>query len=223
MGNSDVGNLDVIVTKAISGNCLRKVKAKITSLHDPNSTFQIQNSDALRVQQKFEFKKVPIGHYKIEIFCDGYYTKDGLVHLKLPGGDTDWKGHFRKARNTVHLTIQKKAEHNAIARMSEGTRSAIKSIIQNPNLSSEQKIQLIRNLPENIRDPKINNPYLTHDFDLTNFPMDKIIENLVIPADETIRSIPPGQSTGHPQVDTALQLYQLLRDLWEKARSKASK
>jgi N-acetylmuramoyl-L-alanine amidase len=80
-----------------------KLKVKLTLSN--RYRFEKERTDTIFPRHIVKFENIPLGHYDIEVFCKGYLIKKDYVHVKFPGPDTHWNGHFRKSRNRKHLTI----------------------------------------------------------------------------------------------------------------------
>ncbi|MFZ1986720.1 MAG: lysozyme, partial [Desulfatitalea sp.] len=107
--NESVGNLEVFITKGASPYCANNVKIKLTVLSRPIRSYEMESVDSINPQHRVKFENIPLGHYEIEAACKGYINKKDFLHVKFPGADTHWKGHFRKSRNSKKLNIEKKS------------------------------------------------------------------------------------------------------------------
>lgn len=106
--NEKVGNLEVFITKEASSYGFDNIKVKLTLLN--RHIYEIESSDTVNPRHVVRFENIPLGHYQIEAFCKGYLNKKDFVHVKFPGPDTHWNGHFRKSRNQKYLSIKKKSK-----------------------------------------------------------------------------------------------------------------
>lgn len=109
-----VGNLEIFIIKEASTHDSSNVKIKLKSLHRPSTIFESKSTDTINTKHRLKFENIPLGYYRIEASCEGYLTKNELVYVKFSGGDTNWKGHFRKSRNSINLTLKKKSGYQGI-------------------------------------------------------------------------------------------------------------
>ena len=149
---------------------------------------------------------VRFGHRDYDPDVGRWTAKDPIF---FAGGDTDLYGYV--LNDPMNLI-------DPLGLVFRGTELAIKAVMNNPNLSAQQKIDIISGLPDNIPDPNMNNPYMTHEFDVSEFPAEEFKDNVLVPLDEMVRSVPPGQGSGYPPADILLNLYQILRELYEKSK-----
>ncbi len=93
-----VGNLEVLIMKEGSPYSFNNVKVKLSLLNRVNYD-EMESADTIKPRHSVKFKNIPLGHYRIETSCKGYLNENDFVHVKFPGPDTHWNGHFRKSRN----------------------------------------------------------------------------------------------------------------------------
>jgi hypothetical protein len=113
--NDKVGNLEIFIKKEASSHCANNVKIKLTSSYRPVSIFESESIDKTSNRHRIKFENIPLGHYRIETFCDGYLKKNEFVHVKFPSEDTHWNGHFRKSRNSKNLILKIKSGYKGIS------------------------------------------------------------------------------------------------------------
>ena len=104
--NKNVGNLEVFIAKDASSCGFDKIKVKLTLLN--RYGYEKESADTVSPRPTVKFENIPLGHYDMEVSCKGYLHKKDYVHIKFPGEDTHWNGHFRKSRNQKYLHIKKK-------------------------------------------------------------------------------------------------------------------
>ncbi len=97
--NNNVGNLELFITKdADTSSCdFDRVKVKLILLN--RKIYEKESAANFSLQHIIKFENIPLGHYNMEVSCKGYLNRKGYVHVKFPGSDTHWNGHFRKSRN----------------------------------------------------------------------------------------------------------------------------
>jgi hypothetical protein len=103
--NEKVGNLEVIITKDASSCGFDNVNVKLTLLN--KYIYEKESVVTILPKHIVKFENIPLGHYNVEVFCKGYLGKKDYVHVKFPGPDTHWNGHFRKSRNKKYIKIKK--------------------------------------------------------------------------------------------------------------------
>jgi hypothetical protein len=104
-----VGNLEVLITKEASSYYYgsNNVMVKLLFLNRPIRNYEMKSADGITPSHSVKFKNIPLGHYKIEVSCEGYLKENDFVHLKFPNPDTHWNGHFRKSTNRKYIKIKK--------------------------------------------------------------------------------------------------------------------
>lgn len=109
--NEKVGNLEVLITKEASSSYygFNNVTVKLISLISPIRNYESQSTDTISPRHRVKFENIPLGHYQVEASCKEYLNKSDFVHVKFPGADTHWNGHFRKSMNRKFLKIKKKS------------------------------------------------------------------------------------------------------------------
>ena len=109
--NEKVGNLEVLITKEASSSYygFNNVTVKLIPLFRTIRNYESQSTDTISPCHRVKFENIPIGHYQVEASCKEYLNKSDFVHVKFPGADTNWNGHFRKSRNRKFLKIKKES------------------------------------------------------------------------------------------------------------------
>lgn len=109
--NKKIGNLEALITKKASSRYYGSDNVTVTliSLNRPIRNYEMKSTDTINPRHIVKFENIPLGHYKVEVSCKGYLNKNEFIHVKFPGADTHWKGHFRKSRNRKYLTITRES------------------------------------------------------------------------------------------------------------------
>jgi GH24 family phage-related lysozyme (muramidase) len=105
--NGNVGNLEVLITKDASSCGFDKVKVRLTLLN--RYSYEKESARTIFPRHIVKFESIPLGHYDMEVSCKGYLIKKDYIHVKFPGSDTHWNGHFRKSRNRKYFNIKKES------------------------------------------------------------------------------------------------------------------